>query len=60
MFPGSKASDNICEMELDEILFHSMPNIWIRQAYVQGFDCESITSKISVNMFEHMEIAESI
>ena len=27
---------------------------------MQGFDCESITFKKSVNMFERMEIAESI
>ena len=37
-----------------------MPNIWSRQAYVQGFYCESITFKKAVNMFERMEIAESI
>ena len=27
---------------------------------MQGFDCESITSKSTVNMFERMEISESI
>ena len=37
-----------------------MTNIWSRQAYVQGFDCEFISFKISVNMFERMEISESI
>ena len=37
-----------------------MPNSRSRQAYVQGFDCDSITFKKYVNMFEHMEIAESI
>ena len=37
-----------------------MPNIWSKQAYVQGFDFESITFKKSVNMFERMEISESI
>ena len=37
-----------------------MPNRWYKQAYVQGFGCESITFKKSVNMFDHMEIAESI
>ena len=36
-----------------------MPNIWSRQVYVQGLDCESITLKY-VNMFERMKIAESI
>ena len=37
-----------------------MPNIWSRQAYVRGFGCESFTFKKYINMFEHMEIAESI
>ena len=31
------------EMELNEILLNSVSNILIRQAYVQGFDCESIS-----------------
>ena len=43
VLPGAKASDKICGMELNEVLFNSMPNIWIRHACVQGFVCESIT-----------------
>ena len=54
-----KASDNTCESELNEILLNRIPNSWIRQAYFQGFDCESITLK-SVKMFECMEVAEYI
>ena len=53
VFPGAKASDKTCETELNEILLNIMPNIWNRQAYVQGFDCETITKK-SINMFERM------
>ena len=37
-----------------------MPNRWYKQDYIHGFDCESITFKKAVNMFERMEIAESI
>ena len=37
-----------------------MPNSWYRQAYVQVFDCEYINFKKDFNMFEPMEIAESI
>ena len=43
VLPGTKKSDKICETELNEMFLNIMPNIWIRQAYVQGFDCESIT-----------------
>ena len=37
-----------------------MYNSWYKQVYVQGFDCESILFKKDVNMFEQMDIAESI
>ena len=37
-----------------------MPNFCYKKAYVQGFDCESISFKKSGNMFERMEITESI
>ena len=40
---GAKLSDEIFETELNRILLNSMPNIWIRQACVQVFDCETIT-----------------
>ena len=46
--------------ELKEILINSMPNSCSNQAYVQVFDCEYITFNKTINMFEHMEIAESI
>ena len=53
-------TDRIGVTKLNEILLNSMPDSWSNQACVQGFDCESITLKKVVNMFEHMEIAESI
>ena len=37
-----------------------MPTSWSKQAYVQGFDGESILLKKEVKKFERMEIAESI
>ena len=46
--------------DLDEILLKSMPNRWSNQAYMQGSDCKYITLKASINMFELMEISESI
>ena len=44
---------------MDEILLNRIPNSWIKQSYVQGFDCGSINKDKSVNMFERTEIAES-
>ena len=39
VFTGVKANAEICETELNEILFNSMPNSWRNQAYMQGFYC---------------------
>ena len=58
--PGDKLSDKIGLTEFNESLLNSMPNSWSKKAYVQGFDCKYITFKKSVNMFECMDIAESI
>ena len=46
LFPGATMSDNIGVTELNNILSNSMPNSWSKQAYVQGFDCETIPFKI--------------
>ena len=59
-FPGAMLSDKIGLTELNEIFLDSITNSWIKQAYVQVFYCESITVKKSDNMFERMEISESI
>ena len=58
-FLGTTLSDKIDVTELNDILLNIMPNSWSKQAYVQGFDCESFFFK-GVNMFESMEIVESI
>ena len=57
---GATFPDNIGVTQLNEILLNNMPTSWSKHAYVQGFDCESITIKKTVNMFERMEIAEFI
>ena len=58
--PGTTLSGKIGVTEINEILLNSMPNSWIKPAYVQVFDCKSIILKKLVNMFEHMEIVEYI
>ena len=47
-------ADKMGVTELNEILLNSMPNSWSKQAYIQGFDCETICFKKDVNMFERM------
>ena len=51
---GATLNDKIGVTKLKEILLISIPNSLSRQAYVKGFDCESITFKKAVNMFERM------
>ena len=41
-FPEATFPDKIGVTELNEIILNSTPNSWSKQAYVQGFDCESI------------------
>ena len=45
---------------MSKIILNSMPNGWRNQTYVRGFDYEFINFKTSKNMFEHMEISETI
>ena len=59
-FSGATLSDKIDVTDLDDIILNRMPNIWSKQAYVQGFDCKSISFKKYVNMFERMEISKYI
>ena len=59
-FTGVTFTDNIRVTKLNKILPNSIPNRWSKHAYVKGFDCESNTLKKAVNMFERMEISESI
>ena len=46
--------------EPDEILLSIMSNILSKQAYMKGFDCNSIDFKKSVIMFETIDIGKSI
>ena len=51
---GETLYDKIGVTELNKLLSNSTPNIWSKQAYLQGFDCESILFKKAFNMFERM------
>ena len=59
-FLGATLTGMISVTKLNEILLNSFPNSWSKQDCVQGFDCDYINLKKAVNMFERMEIADSI
>ena len=59
-FPGATSADKIDLIGLNEIILNNMPNILSKKSYVQGFGCKSISFKKAVNMFDCMEISESI
>ena len=46
----SKASDNIGETQLDEILLKIIQSVWIKQAYMQGFYCENIRKYMLIGL----------
>ena len=60
VLPGSKISDKSCVTEINEKKLNSILNSWINQSCVQRVDCESINFKADVNMFELVEISQSI
>ena len=59
-FLGDTLDDKIGVTELNEIILNIMPNRRYKQAYVQGFDCEYISFKKDVHIFERTEIDEYI
>ena len=53
-------TDKIGMTDIYKSLLNSMPISWIKQPYVQGFDREYIYFNKAVNIFQRMEITESI
>ena len=51
VFPAANMSDFLCVTELNEKFSKCVPNIWIKQENVQGFDYEYIAFKADVNLF---------
>ena len=54
-FSESDTSKKMVEPELDEIILYSIPNVCIKQAYLQGFYFKIPYNK-AINMFECMDI----
>ena len=49
---GKRESEKTRWTELNEILLHIMPHIWIRQACVRVFYFEAATFKKAINIFD--------
>ena len=59
-FPGTTLSNKIGVTKLNEILLNRMSNICSKESYVQDFDNEYISLKKAVDIFERIDISESI
>ena len=59
-FFGAKLTEKIGITKLNDILLNSIPDSWSNKVYVHIFDFEYTGFKRDVNMFECMEISESI
>ena len=57
---GFRYVRQMCEVKINEVILHNIPNGWSKQAFLQEFDFEAMIFKQSVNMFEHMDISETI
>ena len=51
LFPGSNAAKNMDPEAFNNILLHTVPNSWARQAYIQGWDFEGRSYKETCDMF---------
>ena len=60
IFPGPSAIKKMIPEELNEILLHVVPNVWAKQAYLQGWDLEGSSYKDTCDMFERMDISEQV
>ena len=58
LFIGSSVYKKITHKDLNKILLHSVLNGGGKQTYLQGWDFEMQTYKVTCNMLKHMEIAE--
>ena len=54
LFTGLSASKNIPPEELNNILLHTIPNDWKKQAYLQGWDFDTKVYKATCDLFKRM------
>ena len=52
--PISNASNEMFSEELNEIILHTVPNVWKKQSYLQGWDFNVKNCKEICAMFKHM------
>ena len=58
-FPGLSAAKVMDSKEPKEIILHAVPNSWVKQTYIQGWDFERIPYKETCTSFEPMNIVEA-
>ena len=54
LLPGLYVSKKLTHEYLNIILLNAVPNAWVRQSYIQGWDFEMKTFKETCAMFERM------
>ena len=60
LFPGSSISKKMPPKDPNNILLHTVPNSWAKQAHIQRWYFEWDTYKARCDMFKGMEISEQI
>ena len=58
IFPIYNECKNMEEEKLNDIIFHAVPNSWVKQSYSQVWYFEAKSYRYSHNNFERMETVE--
>ena len=60
LFPGPIEAKKMASEYLNKILLHAIPNFWLKQSDIQGWDFKGNTYNDTCEIFEWMEIAEQV
>ena len=60
ILPGSEAYNKMEMEDINEILLHTVSNVWYNQSYLQGWYFELKTYRETCAMFERMGVTEKV
>ena len=60
LFPIYSSAKKMLPEYLNKIILHAVPNVWEKQAYLQGWEFETKSYKDTYELFEIMEVTEKI
>ena len=46
VLPQGKIIEKVCRIEFNEVMLNSIPNLWSKKDYVQGFNWETMSKNL--------------